>query len=74
MISMMMMVLSRAAVQTHTTDWLIRWSDRSPKNQQKHEKSRFYYINGLRDLFVQIDMVLTFHVCHGIPGKHLSPR
>ena len=42
------------------------------KNQRIHkiiEKSRFYYINGLRDLFVQIDMALTFHVRQGIPTK-----
>ena len=27
----------------------------------------FHYINGLRDLFVQIDMVLTFHFRQGLP-------
>ena len=35
------------------------------------KKSRFYYINGLRDLFAQIDMVLTFHFRQGLPRKCL---
>ena len=33
--------------------------------------SRLYYINGLRDLSVQIDMVLTFHFRQGLPRKCL---
>ena len=47
-----------------------------PKNQQNHGKSRFYYKNGLQDLFVQIDMVLTFHFRQGLPRKCLykSPK
>ena len=32
---------------------------------------RLHCIDGLRDLFAQIDKVLTFHFCHGILGGFL---
>ena len=44
---------------------------RPPKIHKIIENSRFYYINGLRDLFVQRDMVLIFHFRPGIARKCL---
>ena len=52
-------------------DLFLSQDDRNPKIYKMIEKSRFYYINGLRDLFVQIDMVLIFHFRPGIPRKCL---
>ena len=51
------------------------WPD-PPKIHKIIGNSRFYYINGLRDLFVQIDMVLTFHFRQGLPRKclYISPE
>ena len=49
----------------------IRWSGRSPKIHKTIANPRLYYINGLRDLFVQIDMVLTFRFRQGLPRKCL---
>ena len=50
-------------------DMLIRWSCRCQKSTKPWEFHRYYYLNGLRDLFVQIDVVLTFHFHWGLPGK-----
>ena len=56
---------------TFNADLFLSQDDKNPKIHKIIEKSRFYYINGLRDLFVQIDMVLTFHFRPGIPRKCL---
>ena len=43
-----------------------------PSNaEQIIEELRLYYTKGLRDLLVQMDMVLTFHFRQGNPEKYL---
>ena len=51
------------------TDLFLSQDDRIFTNHKIMEKNRFYYKNGLRDLFVQIDLVHTFHFCQGISRK-----
>ena len=43
----------------------------SPRIQKIMGNSRIHYKNGLRDLFVQIDVVLTFSFGQGLPRKCL---